>query len=148
MAQFEVDGVAYQARPMDAFTQWDILALLMPLLQAGLVELLPLVDLAKERGLASLADLPREELLAHTQEVSREFAKMKPEDRRFLISSCLSLCERKIPGANQGWAPVWNAAANRAMFDEINHDFWLMGRIAFGVLQSTPSFARFFPAAL
>jgi hypothetical protein len=145
--QFEVDGVAYQARNMDAFTQWDVLSLLMPLLSSGIVELLPLIDVVKERGLASLVDLPREELLARLPTVAREFAKIAPADRRFLISSCLSLCERKIPGQNMGWAPVWNGAAGRAMFDDINNDFWLMGRIAFGVLQHTPSFARFFPAA-
>jgi len=146
MQEFEVDGVQYKCRNMGAFDQMDILTKLSPLLASGIVELLPLLAIVKELGLASIADLPKEEIIARAPGIARELAKMSSADRHFIVESCLSLCERKVSADR--WAPVWAVGAGRAMFDDINNDFWVMVRVAFGVLSHTPSFMRFFPAGL
>jgi len=141
--EFEVDGVAYRVTKMDVFTQMDVLTKTSPLLAAGFVELLQLIELAKERGLASLADLPIPDLLSMAPNVARELSKMAPADQRFVVTTCLSFCERRT-GDGKSWSKVWSAGGS--MYDEITADLSRMLRIVWQVYNRT--FARFFPVAL
>lgn len=149
--QFTIDGVAYKARPMDAFTQMDIVSLLSPLVAAGGAELIPWLKEMRETAkakaleaavagsdpLAAAADGLLEtdpaEALKHFGGLTRELAKMSSEDRRTIIASCLSLVDKQIKEGQ--WAPVWNVAASRAADDKINNNLWLMVRIAFEVIK-------------
>jgi hypothetical protein len=137
--EFTIDGVAYKARPMNAFTQADIVSLLSPVIAAGGAEIIPWLREMREAALAGgaggLLDANPAEALKHFGGLARELAKMKSEDRRFILSTCLELVDRQIKEGQ--WAPIWVPAAGRAADDKINNSLWLMVRIAFHVIQGT-----------
>jgi len=149
--EFMIDGVAYKARRMAADQQADILAILFPLIAAGAAELIPLVQSLKDQAVAGGAEgalnaalsLPMDETLRRLGPAAHELAKMKPDDRRFVIAACLTLVEKEIaPGR---WSAVWVPAAGRASTDELNDNLWLQLRIVGAVLMGTLS--SFFSAS-
>ena len=131
---------------MDAFTQFDVLAKVSPLLASGFGEIVPFFIEMRKEGFTSIADVPMQRAAQLLGPVSRELAKMPSDDRRFVMAACLGLCERKAISDQLGWAPIWNAQVGRAMFDDINNNMMVMLRIALAVIQGT--FADFFPASL
>lgn len=145
MAEFRVDNCVYAFRPMDAFTQLDVIAKLSPLLASGFAELIPFFIKMRDEGLLKIEDIPLKEAVELAPPVAREISKMDSKDRRFIIEACLSLCERKMDGS-PGFAPIWNAQVGRAQFEDINSDISIMLRITQGVLMGT--FKRFFPESL
>ena len=66
--------------------------------------------------------------------------KMTPENRRFVITTCLSLVDREI--APNKWAPIWVHGASRAATEEINDSALLQLEIANQVIGGT--LANFF----
>jgi len=107
--EFTIGGVAYKARKMDAFTQLDIVSLIV-----------------KERGAEA------NPILA-----------MNPEDRKFVMVSCLSLVEREI-GPNR-WGPIWIREAGRATDPTINDNAFLQLEIVNEVMKGV--FSTFFPVS-
>ena len=142
--EFRVGDYAYKSRHMDVFTQLDILAKLTPLLAAGFVEVVGIFLLLRERGVA-IEDAPLTEAAKLVRPVAAELSRMSQEDRRYIIASCLSVCERQSSG-QQAWAPIWNTAAGMAMHQDINSDVSVVLRIALGVIDGT--FRRFFPESV
>jgi hypothetical protein len=130
---------------MDAFTQFDVIAKVSPLLASGFSEIVPFFIELRKEGIGSIADVPMQRAAQLFGPVSRELAKMPPEDRRYIMGACLGICERKQDG-QQGFAPIWSDQAGRAIFDDINNNISVMLRIAVAVIQGT--FADFFPASL
>src|SRR5690348_5333080 len=133
--EFVIDGVAYKARKMDAFQQLDIVSILSPLIAAGAAEIIPLVQSLRDQAMAGGAEgalnaalsLPMDETLRRLGPAAHEFAKMTPDDRRFVISTCLALVDREIaPGR---WSAVWVPAAGRAATPELNENLWLQLRV-------------------
>ena len=143
--EFEIDGRAYKVRSMDCFAQLAILAKVSPLLASGFGEIVAFVVAMRKEGIANLGNVPMERAAALLPPVARELAKMSDQDRREVIGACLDVVERKTD-VGQGWAKIWNVAAGRAMFDDINNDLLLTLRIALNVFQGT--FRRFFPESL
>jgi len=143
--EFRIGEFTYKARRMDAFTQMSVISRLSPLLASGFGEIIPLMHKLREEGIANIADMPLDRLGAIATPVARELAKMSDDDRKFIISACLDLCDRK-PDGDERWAKVWNPQAGRAMFDDINNDVSILLRIVLGVLQGTCE--SFLPASL
>jgi hypothetical protein len=135
--QFVIDGVAYKAKQMDGFTQMDIVSLLAPLVAAGGAELIPWLkemrDTALMGGAPGLLDADPAEALKHFGGLTRELAKMSSEDRRTILTACLTLVQRQIKEGQ--WADVWIPAARQAAYPELNNNLWLMVRIAFEVIK-------------
>ena len=142
--RFEIDGIKYDSRKMDAFTQMGIVARISPLLASGFGELAPIVLDLKAKG-QSFADIPMERLLEIATPVARELAKLSDEDRLYVVGACLSVCQRQNDNG-QGWAPVWNREAKRAMFKDVNENLGTMMKIVLAVLQD--NLAPFLPASL
>lgn len=143
MSEFRVGDFEYRARSMDAFSQLDVMAKLSPLLAAGASELIPFfLDMSKN-GLTTADSSALTGILAALDPAAKALANMSGDDRRFIIGTCLSLCERQT---SNGWTKIWNIDAGRAMFDDINNDVSVMLKITTCVLQGT--FQRFFPEAL
>ena len=134
--EFRVGTFTYRARSMDAFTQMSVAAKISPLVASGFAELLPFALKLAKTGVKNVADLPMKEATAMFAPVARELAKMPEEDRRFVISSCLSLCERQKDGANS-WEPIWNHAAHISQQRDIQEDAVIMLRITIGVIHGT-----------
>lgn len=146
MATLQINGATYRvARKMDVFKQMAVASKISPLLAAGLGELAPLLADMKREGIANLASMPLDKLGQIITPVSRELAKMSDEDRRMIIGSCLDLVDRKEDG-KEGWARVWSADANRAMYEELNSDLTVMLRVVALALQEV--FATFLPGSL
>jgi hypothetical protein len=146
--QFFIDGVTYKARQMDIFTQMDIVSLLSPLIMVGGAEIVPWLKEMREaaitNGAAGLLDADPTEALKHFGGLTRELAKMSSEDRKTIISACLSHVDRQIKEGQ--WAPVWVPAARMAAFPELNTNLWLTVRIAFEVIKG--QLLPFFTASL
>lgn len=142
--EFEIDGRAYKARRLDAFAQMALLSKVSPLIAAGFGEVVAFIVAMRKEGIASLADAPLERAAGLIAPVARELAKLSEDDQRGIIAACLASVERKADG--QGWAKIWNDAANRAASDDIQNDLFLILKITFQVFQG--NFARFFPASL
>jgi hypothetical protein len=146
--EFTIDGVAYKARPMDAFTQADVVSILSPIVAAGGAELVPWLKemraTAAAGGAGSLLDANPAEALKYFGGLTRELAKMSPADRRFVLSACLALVDKQISPTS--WAPIWIAAAGQAAEKDLQNNLWLMVRIAFAVIQKT--LFPFFTASL
>ena len=144
--EFRVEKCTYRVqRPMDAFTQFDLIAKVSPLLASGFGEFVPFFIAMRKEGIAKIGDIPMDRMAKLVGPIARELAKMPTEDRHFVLASCLSICDRKQDGPTF-WAPVWNPQAGRSMFDDINNDISVMLRIALAVFQGT--FSNFFPASL
>lgn len=145
---FTIDDVRYKAKRMDGFVQADVLALISPLITAGGADLLPWImemrAQAVAKGAGAILDLRPEQALAHFGGVTREIAKMTSEDRRFILTVCLSLVDKEI--APNNWKAIWISAAGQAADSNLQNDLLLMLRITGAVLQGT--FSRFFPASL
>jgi hypothetical protein len=104
---------------MDAFTQADVVSIISPLLAAGGSEITPFLQEARKEAAAraqqaiangkdakagvlnAVLDLPIDEALRRLGPLTHELAKMKPEDRRFVISACMSLVDKRIGGVAQ-----------------------------------------------
>jgi hypothetical protein len=135
--QFVIDGVAYKAKQMDIFTQMDIVSLLSPLVALGGSEIIPWLKETRETvlvgGAAGLLDSDIGDALKHFGGLTRELAKMPSEDRRTILTSCLTLVDRQIKEGQ--WAPVWIPAARQAAYPELNNNLWLAVRISFEVIK-------------
>ena len=143
--EFTIEGRAYKARRLDPFAQFDMLAKVSPLMAAGFGEFLAFIVHMRQEGLANLEDAPLDKMAGILAPIARELAKMSDSDRREVIGACLGQCERQSEN-RLGWEKIWNQAAGRAMFEDINDDALLMLKISYEVFKG--NFARFFPASL
>lgn len=134
MSDFEIDGKQYRTvRRLDAKAQLHLVRKLAPLMLA----LTPTPELrqklaadaqagGEERSLVDMAEL--------MMPVIEGLAGMKAEDVDFITETCASVVSRN-QGA--GWAPIWNGAAKRMQFEDI--DGMGLLQITFNVLQENLS---------
>ena len=134
--EFTVGDYTYRAKNMDAFVQWSVAAKISPLIASGFAEILPMAVVLRKKGVKNVADLDLKEIAGMAGPIARELAKMPEEDRRFIASACLSLCERQRLG-HQGWEPVWNHQAGISPHGDIQSDGVILLRIIAGVIQGT-----------
>ena len=112
MTDFEVGGINYRAGTMNAIKQLQVVRRLAPLLAA-----LNSADLAGLAGQAS--DGSGAGLAAAIGPLTEAFAAMSDENTEYVLSACLSICQREIPGG-LGWTPIWSVQGKTLMFDDIN----------------------------
>lgn len=141
--EFSIDGTSFKTRAMSAEAQLDVLVKVSPLLAAGFAEIIPFYVQLRRDGIASVADASLGQLVGLLTPVARELSKMPKGELWSVIGGCLECCERQV---GNSWSPVWNKAANRPQFQDVNDDLLFALRIAFAVFEA--SFARFFPASL
>ena len=103
MHEFTVSDHDYRAGKMDALTQFHVLRRLAPII--GSLKDLAGGDVSK--GLEALGP------------IADVVARLPDEDVNYVLDRCLSTVQRKKDG-DTGWAPIWNASAKRAMFDDID----------------------------
>jgi len=123
MAEFEVAGHRYASRKLDAFTQFHVVRKLAPAvapLVSAAQPMLAAYVAAKASGegaAGSLADVGA--LLDNLEPLLKVLADLPADDCDFVLGTCLSAVTR-ADDKGGGWSPVWNAAAKRMMFDDID----------------------------
>ncbi|MCX5516235.1 hypothetical protein C3941_19795 [Kaistia algarum] len=110
MAEFEVGGIAYKSRKMDAFQQFHVARKLTPAVAPFMQSLAPM--LAAGAGLG-------DDLVGAMMPLMQAIAAMPAEDCDFVIQSCLAVVDRQQSGG-AGWSPVFNRDAKRMMFEDID----------------------------
>lgn len=146
MADLQLNGSTYRVtRKMSALRQFDVAAKVSPLLASGVGEFVPLFMQLRREGFENISDIPMDRFGQIITPIARELSRMTNDDRRFLVSSCLDVVDRKEEG-KEGWARVWNAEANVAMFQDIETDLSVLIRLVLFSLQET--MGAFFPARL
>ena len=148
---FEIDGVAYQARRMDIFTQMAIALKLSPLLAGGLAHALHMaqrvlrpdeVDLPPQAraalALSRILDLPKVDLLDQIVPLAGELAKVPEADQRFVIMNTLAVVQKNAGTRDRPqWTSIWPAGMHEAAFPEFRTDFFLTLRVVGTVLAAT-----------
>lgn len=123
MSQFEINGVSYQARRIPAMQQMNLSARLLPVV-SSLIALRGDAEKTEDGE----AVVKFEQLAAP---IANAIAAMSDADREFIISTCLSVVQRKKAG-DTGYISIWNAAAKAPQFDDI--DMLTMIMIAWNVI--------------
>jgi len=103
MHEFTVGDHDYRASKMDALTQFHVLRRLSPVIGA-------LKDLAGGDVAQKLDALGP---------IAEVVSRIPDDDVEYVLGHCLATVQRKKDG-DTGWAPIWNAAAKRAMFEDID----------------------------
>jgi hypothetical protein len=146
MADLQIGTATYRVtRKMSALRQFDVAAKIGPLLASGIGEFVPLFMQLRREGFKSVTDIPLDRFGQIITPVARELSRMTNEDRRFLVSACLDVVDRKEDGKD-GWGRVWNAEANVAMFQDVESDLSVLIRLVLFSLQET--LGAFFPGRL
>ena len=146
MTEFQIGSFIYRARRMAALDQFAVVTKMLPIVAAGLGDLVPVIQRLRDEGIATLGADATTVALAALKPVAAAFASMPDAHRLDVLHACLDLVERK-GSMDQGWAKIWNAAARQAMFEDINTDLPLMLQIAFEVLKANavPFLSAFLP---
>lgn len=112
MAEFEVGGRHYRTSKMNAREQLHLLRGLGPLF--GPMVQMALID-PSEQSVATRQ-------LAFMVPFFEAFAEMKQQDVDVLLNKCLSVTRRSegSNGATNWGPPLWNAAAGREQYDDID----------------------------
>jgi hypothetical protein len=125
MAEFEVDGVKYRSRKLNAFEQIHVFRKLAPILGSAS----SMIEALRPHDGATL-DIDMGALMPLIDAI----AGMPEDDVNFVLKKCLSVVQRAQPtAAGEGWADVWSAGADRPMFDDI--DAVVLIRISIAVIQ-------------
>lgn len=111
MAEFEVGGVKYRSRKMDARRQFHVARKLTPAVAPLMHSLGPLLSISA--GSAS-----PDGIVDALMPLAEAIAAMPADDCDFILDECLSVVEREQSGGT-GWAPIFVRDAKRMMFDDI-----------------------------
>ena len=132
MAEFELDGISYRSKKLDAFVQLNVARRLMPLV-SSFKDAAEVMDQG-ERPAGVLDAL---------EPIALAVAGLKDDDVNYIVAACLTAVDRQ---SGPGWQQVWNKAAGRAQFEDIQTNGYLMIRIAVEVIKDNVS--NFFPGLL
>ena len=144
MAEFRVGEHTYRSRKLNARQQLHVVRRLGPVLG-------PMIQLALMPSSEDPDEMERQMAIAIP--FLDAVAKMPEEDVNYVINVCMSVTQRMQGGNGSGpttWAEVWNVAAQREMFEDI--DMGTLLQITWNVVQDnlggfsairqTPSVAR------
>jgi hypothetical protein len=148
VARFKIGDNEYRSDKLDALTQFHVSRRLLPVLTSFtdvMVNLGPEAVAALVGGEDESAGALSNALgdLAAMRPLLEAVAKMPDEDANYVLNSALKVTHRANlapSGEIASWSPVWNTAAKRVMFDDI--EMMEMLQIARAVL--TESLGRFF----
>ena len=125
MLEIEIQGQTYRAGKLSAFAQFHVSRKIAPILPT----LAPIFIKLSEGGHIT-------DDLSGLAEVMTPFAEgiaaMTNEASEYVISTCLSVIQRKNAG---GWSPVWNTQNSVLMFDDI--DLGVMMKLVVRVVQES-----------
>lgn len=107
----------YQIGKLDAFAQLHVMRRMAPLLT----------------GLQSISELQLDSALPT---ILKSLAEMEDADVEYIMTKCLAVVRRKVPGGTHTLVPVWNAQAKRPQFDdlELAQLLQLVGQVIMGNL--------------
>ena len=111
--EFDSSGKTYRAGRLSAFQQLHVSRRIAPLLPP-LIPVFMQIAGSLQGGGNAMAVLGRTELL---QPFTDSLAQLPDDAAEYVVATCLSVVQRQ---QETGWAPVWNAGAKRAMFDDLN----------------------------
>lgn len=111
MAEFEVGGVKYRSRKMDARRQFHVARKLTPAVAPLMHSLAPILMAAEAQGAP-------DRFVDALMPLAEAIAAMPAEDCDFVLDECLSIVDREQPGGT-GWSAVFNRDARRMMFEDI-----------------------------
>lgn len=123
IAEFEVLDYTYRAGRIDAMTQFHITRRLATVLAS-------FKDVAKLAGDGASIGIDA------LEPVAVALGRLPDEDVEYIIGKALAVVSRR-KGNDTGWAQIWNSAAKRPMFDDIEMPQMLM--ITMHVVQATLS---------
>jgi hypothetical protein len=98
--EFTVGAHVYRCGKMNVRTQFHVSRRLLPIF----------VGLAK----GGEAD----DMIGQFGGLAEALAELKDDEADYVISHCLQVVQRKLPG-DTGWAPVWSNSGNTLMMDDI-----------------------------
>ncbi|MBZ9939136.1 hypothetical protein LB518_22760 [Mesorhizobium sp. BR1-1-16] len=133
MAEFEVGGSKYSSRKLDAFTAFHVARKLAPAVAPFVRAIGPAAATlaTMKAGTANVAGMT--DTMAALEPLARVLADLPAEDVDFVLKTCLGVVSRAAPNGG-GWSLVWNKAADRLMFDDI--DMMSMVAIAVNVIKA------------
>ncbi len=97
----EVGAHTYRIGKLDAFAQLHVARKLAPLLT----------------GLQKVSELSLDDALPP---ILNALSQMPDSDVEYVMVKCLSVVQRALPAGVQGWQPIWNSAAKRTQFEDID----------------------------
>lgn len=115
--EFDLNGVTYRARKLNAMDQLFLVQKLTPLAAS----LVPVIQAAaREASSGPLAGALLKMDVSDLMPLAHGIASLPEEDTKAIIGRCLSHVERgtKTP-AGTGWAQVWSKTADACMFEDI-----------------------------
>lgn len=121
---FEVGGHTYRAGKLDAFRQFHVVRRMAPVLSS-------FSEITRAASAAQSGDPAA--IIEAVSPLLNVVAQMPDDHVNYVLGTCLSICQRKMPG-DTGWARVWNADAQRPQFDDI--DMMVMVQIVAMVLSA------------
>lgn len=126
MAEFEVNGVKFRSRKLNALDQFHVFRKLAPLFAAvgSLAQALQVVD-DKGTGMLSVSMDSARPLIA-------AISSLPEKDCNEVLDKCLSVVDRDV---GQAYAPIWVPEAKRMMFDDLD-DAVVMIQIAIEVIRN------------
>ena len=136
MAEFTVGEFDYKSSTMDAMTQLHVVRRFSPALGA-VSEMLPAMRSAgmdaKVMSAILVANTDDPELKEHqealgkaVEALGKALGSLSDEATDYVVTACLSLCERRPKGKDGSWSPVWNRAAGKPQHADINMGVMLM----------------------
>ncbi len=150
MIEFEIGGVAYQARRLDLLTQLAIVTKLGPLMASGLAQILQLFDSVTEelgtvpsesRAMLAIAHIlapPKGKLIERLAPLMGELAKMPQDDQQFILAHTLSVVQRNAGSASTPrWETIWPLGLPTPALAEFRSDLMLTLRVVGTVLGMT-----------
>jgi len=129
MAEFRVGEHSYRSRKLNLRQQWHVFRRLGPVMGpiAHLLTMQP-----PDPNDTEAIDRQMDAIMPFLNALAR----MPEEDVNYVLSTCLAVTQRAQGGNGAGpvaWADVWNAAAGREMFEDI--DFGVSAQIVWNVIQ-------------
>ena len=126
MAETTINGEVYRTGKLNAMEQFHVVRRLLPIFS----ELGASITQINGSGYSEMNFL---------QALAGAVSKLSDEECEFVIAKCLTHCQRQQGPA---WANVWNVAAKRLQFDDM--DMQIMLNLTTIILQE--NLAGFFPA--
>lgn len=145
MSQFEYNGRRFSIGKMSAIDQEPIARKLTKLAPAFIQIFMDdkrIMDALKKATAGDVEGVrgtmaPADALALFTKNFDRiadALASISEDDSRAIISKCLSVVSMQPEGAT-GWQPIWNAAAGRMQYADLEEDLFGVYWICFQVLR-------------
>lgn len=127
MAEFTIKEYTYRSRKLDAFAQMHVVRRIAPIITS--------LKAMFEQGLRpdDQADADFFDTLGPLVDA---VSALPDADVNYVVATCLAVVDRQ---SGPGWQTVWNSAAGRAQFEDIQTNMMLMLHLCYMVIQDSVS---------